>query len=85
MSVPAMAHEVSLADAVPNTSASKPSLTANTNPLNTPGATGLLAPPQSPSGAVSTNVNRSATSSKTYLATKLNILNVGTTPPAAKN
>lgn len=71
MSVPAMAFEVSVADAVPNTSASQPSLTANPNPLNTPPSTGALAPPQSPSGAVVTNTNRSSLATSTYTA-KLN-------------
>lgn len=85
MSVPAMAAEVSVSDAVPKTTGSVPGLTANANPLNTPPATGLLTNPQAPSGAVNTNTGRSVESTYTYMSTKLNILNVGTKPGAAKN
>ena len=52
MPVSGLAVEVFLAEAVPNLSASQSSLTANTNITNTPGATGLLTPAQSPSGSV---------------------------------
>lgn len=71
MPVSAMATEVLLAEAVPTTVGSTPGLTANTNPSNTPGATGLLAPPQSPSGAVVTNTGRSSMAAATFTA-KLN-------------
>jgi hypothetical protein len=81
-----MATEVFLAEAVPNPSASQPSLTnGNANLANTPPATGAITVPQSPSGAVVTNTGRSTEATYTYMATSLNILNVGTTPPAAKN
>ncbi len=85
MSVPSTAVEVSLARSVPTTAGTTPKLTNNANPLNTPGATGLLAPPQAPSGAVVTNTNRTNMGTKTYMAASLNKLNVGTTPPPAKN
>ena len=68
MSVPAMAAEVSVADAVPTTVGSTPGLTANPNPLNTPPATGLIAPPQAPSGAVVTNTGRSASGTGTFFS-----------------
>ena len=85
MSNPAMAVEVTNSRAVPATVGSQPSLTSNPNPLNTPGATGLITVPQSPSGAINTNTGRSNIASYTFMSTKLNILNVGTTPPPAKN
>lgn len=83
--VPAMACEVSVSDAVPNTAAQVPSFTANNQPLNTPPSPGLITVPQSPSGAVVTNTTRTTEATQTYMARSLNILNVGTTPPAAKN
>ena len=69
MSVPAMAHEVEIADAVPTTVGNTPGLVANPNPLNTPPATGLLAPPQSPSGVITTNTGRTAMAMQTFLLT----------------
>ena len=74
MSVPAMAHEVFVASAVPNTSASQPSLMdGNNNLVDTPDATGLLVPPQSPSGSVTGqaatyNYTNTVTSTKRYVA-----------------
>ena len=69
MSVPALAHEVTLAEAVPTTVGSTPRFVANPNPLNTPGATGLLIPPQSPAGVITTNTGRTAMAAKTFLLT----------------
>lgn len=72
--------------AVPNLAAGVPALIdGNNNLANTPSATGGISVPQSPSGAVTTNTGRSNEATGTYLATSLNILNVGTTPPPAKN
>jgi len=86
MSTPAMATEVFIAEAVPNTAASQPQLMdGNTNLANTPQATGLITVPQSPSGTSTTNTGRALEATATYLASKLNILNVGTTPPPAHN
>jgi len=68
-----MAFEVSVADAVPNTTAAVPSLTANPNPLNTPPSTGAITVPQSPSGAVVTNTGRTAEATQTFLDT-MNVL-----------
>lgn len=85
MSVPAMAAEVFVSDAVPTTVGNTPGYTTNSNPLNTPGSTGLLAPPQSPSGAVVTNTGRTVEATQSYMAASLNRLNVGTTPPPTGN
>lgn len=71
MSVPAMAAEVYFSDAVPNTTASQPSLTANNNPLNTPPSPGAISVPQSPSGTSVTNTGRSAVASQTMAAAGL--------------
>lgn len=52
MTIPAMATEVFLAEAVPNTSAASPSLMDGNNNLeNTPPATGNIVVPESPKGA----------------------------------
>lgn len=93
MSVPAMAAEVSAADAVPNTSAARPSYTANPNPLNTPPSPGLITSPQSPKGSSDTAKNftngynyvNTISSTARYLAASLNVANVGKTPSPAKN
>ena len=70
MTLPAMAVEIYLAEAVPNTSASQPSLMdGNNNLANTPAATGALAPPQSPSGAVVTNTGRTQSATAAYFST----------------
>lgn len=54
MSIASTATEVYIASAVPDTSASQPTLKdGNNNLANTPGATGLLVPPQSPTGVIS--------------------------------
>ena len=68
MSVSAMATEVSISDAVPTTVGNTPGLTANTNPLNTPPATGQITVAHSPSGAVVTNTGRSTSAHQTYVA-----------------
>lgn len=69
MSVPVMAVTVYEGMAVPNTTAASPSLTdGNNNFANTPGATGLLVPPQSPSGAVTTNTGRTTTATQAFLS-----------------
>lgn len=68
MPVPAMAAEVFFADAVPNTQGTTPSLTANTNPTNTPPAPGALAPPQSPAGTSVTNTGRTQSATSAAIA-----------------
>ena len=85
MSVPAMAAEVSVADAVPTTVGSTPGYTANVNPLHTPQATGQIVVAHSPLNTPTTNTGRSTSAINTHLSTKMNILNVGTTPGKAKN
>lgn len=67
MSVPVMAHTVEIEDAVPNTSASQPSFTANVNGVHTPPATGLITVAQSPAGTSVTNTTRTSTASSTFL------------------
>lgn len=73
MSTPALAHEIFIAAAVPNLSASQPSLMdGNNNLANTPPATGALVPPQSPSGSVTNqaatyNYTNTVTSTKRYV------------------
>ena len=53
MSIAATAHEVYIGMVIPNLGASSPQLEIQPQTLsNTPGATGLLVPPQSPSGSV---------------------------------
>lgn len=85
MTIAATATEVFIAAAVPTTVGSTPGFVdGNNNLANTPPATGALAPPQSPSGAVVTNTGRSNTTTQSYMAASLNILNVGTTPPVGK-
>lgn len=54
MSISATATEVFIAEAIPNTSASQPSLTKNSNPLNTPPSTGAITVPNSPKGTSDT-------------------------------
>lgn len=69
---PAMAHEIFIASAVPDTTAAQPQLKdGNNNLANTPPAPGLLVPPQSPSGSVTNqsatyNFNNTITSTKKY-------------------
>lgn len=88
MSISGMAAECDLGQAVPNTTASQPSFTNNTTGLpivNTPPATGIIAPPQSPLNTPTPNTGRSVEATATYMAASLNILNVGTTPPPTGN
>ena len=81
MSVPAMAAEVAAARAVPNVNASQPSLTNNSNPLDTPPATGLITVPNSPQGASEDannftngyNYVNTISSTARYMAAKLNV------------
>ena len=63
MSVSAMAAEVFFSEAVPNTTASKPSFTVNNNPSHTPQATGGITVPQSPAGTSTTNTGRNKSAS----------------------
>lgn len=67
MSVPVMAHTVEIEDSVPNTAGSTPSLTANTNGVHTPPATGGISVPQSPAGTSTTNTGRTTTATQTML------------------
>ena len=76
MATPAMVFEVFKSEAVPSTTSTLPSLTSNTNPYNTPPATGLLVPPQSPSGditgeAATFNYTNTITSTQYYLGSVL--------------
>jgi hypothetical protein len=76
MAISGLAIEVYQGEAVPNLNASQPSLTSNTVNLpitNNPPATGLLVPPQSPSGSVTGqsatwNYNNTETSTQNYTA-----------------
>lgn len=67
MSIPVMAHTVEIEDAVPNTGGSTPSLTANTNGVHTPPATGSILVAQSPAGTSVTNTTRTSMASSTYM------------------
>ena len=78
MSTPATAVEVKLSEAVPNLTASEPSLTSNPNPLNTPPATGLITVAQSPSGSVTNqsapfNYTNTITSTEEMLTNTLKV------------
>ena len=68
MSVSEMAVTVTLAKAVPNTSAAFPSLTANTNVANTPPAFGSYSQPATPAGTVNTNTGRTTMATQTFLS-----------------
>lgn len=81
-----MAVTVSASDAVPDLTAARPSYkNASSTVQDIPPATGNISVAQSPKGTSVTNTGRTAEATATFLATKLNILNVGTTPPPAKN
>jgi hypothetical protein len=73
--VSGLAVEVFLGEAVPNPNATQPSLFSNTATIpivNNPPATGLLVPPQSPSGSVtgqSATYNYSVTETSTQIYT----------------
>jgi hypothetical protein len=86
MSVSGMATEVLLGQAV--ASGTTTSLTSNTTSLpivDTPPATGNITVAQSPLNTPTTNTGRTKQSSAAYMATSLNALNVGTTPPPTGN
>lgn len=78
MSISVMVIEYFIASAVPNLSASQPSLTdGNNNMVNTPPATGLLVPPQSPAGVIITNTGRTAMATQTAIAHSFNQVQQG--------
>jgi hypothetical protein len=90
MTVSAMAVEVMLGAAVPNLSASTPQLMdGNNNMADTPPPTGNITVPNSPKGDSSTaraftsgfNYVNTISSTAQFLASKLNVLNVGTVVP----
>lgn len=72
--------------AVPTTPAPNPGFTSVVSTLtDSPTATGVLAPPQSPLNTPTPSTGRTTEATQTQMATLLNILNVGTTPPPTGN
>lgn len=80
-----MAVTIDLGVAIPATAGQSRLVSGDANLTNAPTATGVLTNPQAPSGTSVTNTTRTLEATQTYMAASLNKLNVGTTPPPAKN
>lgn len=83
MPTQAMAITMEIGDAIPNLNAAQPSYTSGIGNLtNAPTAPGAIVVPQDPAGTSVTNTGRTKEAHAVYMTASLNILNVGTTPPA---